>query len=522
MKKIITLFSLTFITTTNAQTIFQKTFGGTNADWGNAALVLTDGRFMIAGSTSSVGAGNYDFYLIQLDANGDTLCTKTYGGAQNDICTALRQTSDGGYVMVGNSETVTAGGTDVCLVRTDSSGNLLWAKNYGGAEADEGFGVQQTTDGGFIVCGNTLSISSDLTSDIFLIKTDALGDTMWTREFTGIFDDFGYSVVQADDGGYLVTGTTNSFGPGVYDFCAVKTNANGLYQWSRTYGHFGLEYSYTMIKVTSGGYAIAGHTSSFGAGDVDVCLLRIDNGGNMLWAKTYGRDDSDVPNFLSETADGGFAIAGYTQDVSAGNTNFFVGRTDSSGNMLWSKSYGGSNNDEAYSVRETADGGYLMVGHSYSFGAGSVDLYIVKTDSIGNSGCNQTTPATVAGTAGLQTLGFPVNIQFGASVFSPTFTTGGGSTFTNPCIPTGNDDIENEHYSSSIFPNPASEEFTIYNLRFTISKIEIYNMIGKKVLEHQTSDIEHRTVSIADFTPGIYFVRVYGDDNTAVFKLIKE
>src|ERR1041385_5289314 len=124
MKKIITLFSLTFITTTNAQTIFQKTFGGTNADWGNAALVLTDGRFMIAGSTSSVGAGNYDFYLIQLDAIGDTLCTKTYGGAQNDICTALRQTSDGGYVMVGNSETVTAGGTDVCLVRTDSSGNL--------------------------------------------------------------------------------------------------------------------------------------------------------------------------------------------------------------------------------------------------------------------------------------------------------------------------------------------------------------------------------------------------------------
>src|SRR4051812_12918188 len=125
MKKIITLLFLTalFLTTVSAQTIFQKTFGGTNADWGNAMLSLSDGRYMLAGSTNSTGAGNYDFYLIQLNANGDTLWTKTYGGAQNDICTALKQTSDGGFIMVGNSESITAGGSDVCLVRTDSSGN---------------------------------------------------------------------------------------------------------------------------------------------------------------------------------------------------------------------------------------------------------------------------------------------------------------------------------------------------------------------------------------------------------------
>jgi hypothetical protein len=176
MKKIYTLLTLaSLLTAVNAQTIFQKTLGGNNADWGNAVLPLADGRFMLAGSTNSMGAGNYDFYLVQLNANGDTLWTKTYGGTENDMATGIQQTSDGGFILVGNSATLSAAGTDVCLVRTDSSGNLLWAKNYGGAEADEGYAVLQTSDGGFIAVGNTLSISTDLTSDIFVIKTNAFG-----------------------------------------------------------------------------------------------------------------------------------------------------------------------------------------------------------------------------------------------------------------------------------------------------------------------------------------------------------
>jgi hypothetical protein len=290
-------------------------------------------------------------------------------------------------------------------------------------------------------------------------------------------------------------------------------------------GSLGLSIVFAAVKVANGGYAIAGHTSSFGAGDVDVCLLRINDGGSMLWTKTYGRDDSDVPNFVSQAADGGFVITGYTQDAPAGNTNFFLVRTDSSGDMLWSKSYGGNNNDEAYSVMETADGGFMVNGFSYSFGTGSVDLYVVKTDSSGNSGCNQSIPATIQGTATFQMFSFPFNILAGAIVSSPAFTTAGGSTLTNPCIATGVEDVKNES-QFYVYPNPAGNQFTIYPEyagRFTIAEIEIYSALGEKVFEkNQTSDIGQLTISIANFLPGIYFVKIKGEQSQSVIKLVKE
>ena len=523
MKKIYATFILIFLqaAVTYSQTIFQKTYGGSNAEWGNAVIPLSDGSYIIAGSTNTFGAGNYDFYLLKLNNNGDTLWTKTYGGAQDDIATAAQQTSDGGFIIVGHSSSApTAGNSDICLVKTDGNGNLLWSKNYGGAETDEGYAVQQTADGGFVIAGNTLSFSGDGTSDGLLIKTNSSGDTAMTRLMRGLFDDWSYSVVQANDGGYLLFGVTTNFGPGIYDLFVQKITTGGFTQWAKAYGGFAFEYGFTLLK-TINGYAIAGQTSTFGAGDMDMYLLNLDSSGNVLWSKTYGGNVTDVPYAAAQTTDGGFILGGYTTSF-GGHDNYLV-RTDNSGNMLWSKTYGGSDDDEIYSVKQTADGGFIAVGHTYSFGAGLSDIYVIKTDSAGNSGCNQASPATIAGTPSTQTVNFTPPSGSGLSVFNPSFTTAGGCSVNTLCLVTGTEQEIEKGNHSSIFPNPATDRVTIANLQFAVSEIEIFNSLGEKISSRKLGAINNEVIfNVSSLARGIYLAKVKGTGEAAIFKFVKE
>jgi len=262
-----------------------------------------------------------------------------------------------------------------------------FAKSYGGTDFDRAYSVQQTSDGGYVVAGETYSLYSFGASynDIFLIKTDAKGNVQWAKTYGGIYWDYVYSVRQTSDGGYIVAGGTASFGAGG-DILLIKTDANGNIQWAKTYGGTDYDWAYSVQQTSDGGYIVAGHTTSFGAGYYDIFLIKTDANGNIIWAKTYGGTDYDWAYSVRQTSDGGYIVAGYTASFGAGYYDIFLIKTDANGNIIWAKTYGGTDYDWAYSVQQTSDGGYIVAGYTASFGAGESDIFLIKTDANGNIG----------------------------------------------------------------------------------------------------------------------------------------
>ena len=267
-----------------------------------------------------------------------------------------------------------------------------WTRTYGGSSYDYGESVAQTSDGGYIVAGYTYSFGAG-GYDVYLVKTDAVGDTIWTRTYGGFDVDFGYSVAQTSDGGYIVAGETYSFGAGGSDVYIVKTDAVGDTLWTRTYGGSDYDYGRSVAQTSDGGYIVAGYTASFGAGSWDVYLVKTDGLGDTIWTRTYGGSDGDYSNSVAQTSDGGYIAAGYTSSFGAGYNDVYLVKTDAVGDTIWTRTYGGGNTDKGYSVAQTSDGGYIVAGYTRSFGAGEDDVYLVKTDSLGYTGIEENPPA---------------------------------------------------------------------------------------------------------------------------------
>ncbi len=360
--------------------LWTKTFGGTNFDEGRLVQQTLDGGYIIVGYTESYGAGGQDAWLVKTDANGDTIWTKTYGGTQNEMARSVQQTSDGGYIITGKTNSYGAGNYDFWLVKTDANGDTVWTKTYGGPDYDYGFSVQQTSDGGYIVTGWTWSYGAG-EYDIWLIKTDANGDTTWTRTFGGIYWDWAYSVQQTSDGGYIITGYTESYGAGGEDVWLIKTNANGDTLWTKTFGGPDDDRAFFGKQTSDGGYIITGRTYSYGAGNYDLWLIKTNANGDTLWTKTFGGTGSDAGFSVQETIDGGYIIVGQTYSYGAGGGDFWLVKTDANGNTMWTKTFGGTNEDRGYSVQQTSDGGYIITGYTWSYGAGAADLWLIKTTS---------------------------------------------------------------------------------------------------------------------------------------------
>jgi len=375
---LVSMFSIQLIFAQPA-TLWTKTFGGFNNDYGRAVRQTSDGGYVITGTTNSFGTGGSDCWLIKTDASGNTLWTKTFGGSSDDYGRAVRQTSDGGYIITGATNSFGTGCSDYWLIKTDASGNTIWAKTFGGNNNDEGNSVQQTSDDGYIITGYTKSYGAG-GADYWLIKTDASGDTLWAKTFGGGGDDYSRQVRQTSDGGYIIAGYTNSFGTGFYDIWLVKTDAAGDTLWTKIFGGSGYEECYSVQQTTDGGYIMAGKTWSLsnGASNADVSLTKTDSSGNTIWAKTFGGNLFEKGNSVRQTSDGGYIVTGYTESYGAGIQDAWLIKTDRSGNILWTKTLGGHSIDEGSSVQQTFDGGYIVTGSTRSYGAGSYDVLLVK------------------------------------------------------------------------------------------------------------------------------------------------
>jgi hypothetical protein len=375
-------------------TLWTKTYGGTGDDYGYSVQQTSDGGYIIAGWTESFGAGQSDVYLIKTDSFGDTLWTKTYGGSENDEGYSVQQTTDGGYIIVGSTHSFGAGGYyDVYLIKSDSMGDTIWTMTYGGISADYGYSVQQTTDSGYIIVGWTNSFGV-LGPDVYLLKTDSLGDTLWTKTYGGYESDVGRSVKQTPDGGYIIAGQSFSFSGFFPNLYLIKTDSLGDTVWWRTYGVLhGYDAGYSIQLTPDGGYIVAGYTDSIGYPYHDVYLIKTNSLGNALWARAYGGSDEDIGYTVSLTADDGYIIAGETESFGAGEEDVYFLKIDSMGDTIWTMTYGGTDDDYGYSVQQTSDSSYIIAGTTRSFGAGGEDVYLIKTEP--DQGINEHQTASV-------------------------------------------------------------------------------------------------------------------------------
>ncbi len=378
------LFSLMFLTLVcpcaSAATIWSKTYGGTAADTAPGETVqASDGGYAILGDTNSFGAGGSDFWLIKTDADGNMQWNKTYGGALAESSGDMCLTSDNGYAMSGYTQSFGAGGQDFWLVKVDASGNEQWNQTYGGTGNEYAYHIIQTLDGGYALLGQTNSFGAG-GNDFWLVKTNSTGQMEWNMTYGGTGSDTGIHVLQTEDGGYALVGTTNSLGAGSNDAWLIKTDAVGNMQWNMTYGGTGMEFGQCLEQTSDGGYAIACITTSFGAGSLDFWFVKIDSSGNAEWNMTYGGTGSDGPTHFIQTMDGGYAITGFT---TTSDQNASLIKTDEFGNMEWNQTYGGTGTEIAYALLETSDGGYLLTINTNSFGAGDNDIWLVKTDELG-------------------------------------------------------------------------------------------------------------------------------------------
>lgn len=383
MKKTLSIFLFTIIAPLSfGQQSFEKTYGGALNEWGTSVQQTTDGGYIITGSTASYGIGDNDIYLIKTDQFGDTTWTKYFGGINADNAHNVRQTSDNGYIIAGSTSSFGNGLLDPWLIKTNSQGDTLWTKTYGGIEGDFFKTASQTDDGGYIAIGTTLSFGSGL-QDFYLVKTNASGDSLWTKTYGGVSADFGDDVAQTSDGGFIVFGYTASYGSGGDDFYIVKTNSLGDTLWTKTYGGNNNETGRRVIETSDGGYLLTGSTESFGSGQSDYFLVKTNSSGDTLWTRAYGGAGNEFGFFSKETSDGGFITIGNSESFGSGSGDIYLIRTNSAGDTLWTKTFGGTNNEVGKELDITNDNGFILIGNTESLGNGAQDIYLIKLDESG-------------------------------------------------------------------------------------------------------------------------------------------
>ena len=454
------------------------------------------------------------------------------GGINQDYCSSIQNTSDGGFIILGITNSFGAGNYDVYLLKIDSIGNLQWSKTYGGVDYDKGHVIQETTDGGFIIGGETKSFGVGY-FDIYLIKTNSIGDTSWTKTYGKTNTSIRFSDIQkTTDGGFVIAGSFLDYQTYNYwDIYVLKTDSIGNLQWNNLIYNCGIsrsgaasqDFASSIIQTTDGGFVLSGNTENCNIGKEYVYLIKLSYNGGHIWSKLYGGPTYDNAGYsVKQTFDNGFVIAGITNSFGFGMKDVYILKTDSNGKLLWSKTYGGASNDIGKSIQITNDGGFILGGFTNSFGADSNDVYIIKTDSLGNSGCNENIPLTKTPPSYTGQSGINITILSTQSfINNPNTLVNSGGTLNKLCS-VGIYETTFENFFS-LFPNPANNDFILFsNHLIKKGEIQLFNILGKMVLKENLDNESEIRINIKNISDGIYFVKVIERENYFCKQLIIE
>ena len=412
MKKLILLlfafccFSNFLYTQNPSVTKYQKIFSGTGNEEIWDIKQTLDSNYIAVGFTGSVGAGNYDVFVIKIDSVGTKLWEKTYGGISSDGGFSIELTNDGGYILTGYSYSFGSGNGDVYTLKINNVGNVMWSKTYDGASNDIGFSIKQTQDNGFAIFGQTNGLGAGL-NDFYLLKTNNLGNLIWSKTFGGSEQDaLNDGIITSIDQGFLMVGQTRSFGSGNYDGYVIKTDSLGNVQWSASYGTAYQDELWQVKETNDGGFILVGFSCDATI-EGNVWLLKIDNAGTIQWSKKYGGTLTEQAYGVCLAKDGGYTLTTLSYSFST-NSSILIIHTDSLGNVLWSKLYGTQSKHRIpFAIIPTNDDGYITGGLIANPPAFIEDFYFIKTDKNGNSGC-------LDSTINLSALNYTPNVSSGS------------------------------------------------------------------------------------------------------------
>lgn len=362
-------FSLVFAQAPD--TLWTKIYGGDSADFAYSIQQTLDGGYVIVGLSRSFGAGSYDVWLLKTNPSGDTIWSKTYGGSNSDGGNAVQQTTDGGYIIAANTGSYGAGNSDGWLLKTDSVGDTTWAITYGGAEDDYCFSVQPTSDGGYFLTGQTQSFCVGSSGDIWLLKTDETGDTLWTKTYGGDtnYEAMGAFGCETFDGGYVVVGNYWVPQGGVYSGWHIKTDSLGDTLWTKLYEE---KYLGCVRQTPDSGYILVGGCSD-SLLQPYLYLVKTDAQGESLWTKSYL---GGVGFSLQLTSDSCYIITGQHDLADC----LLIFKTAANGDSLWMRLYGVPGSSCGHAVQQTDDGGYIVGGYISLFGTGGYDFWLLKME----------------------------------------------------------------------------------------------------------------------------------------------
>ncbi len=453
-------------------TSWTRSFGRGSEDYAYTVIQKADDHYIVGGTSWSGGEYQYDAYLLELDEFGDTIWTNSWGGATSEIIYGMVEASDGGYVVAGmvGSETSTR---RAYIVKVDELGDTVWSTTYPDSRNAIAYYISNTSDDGYIITGYYFVPGNS--ADVFILKLAQDGSITWSETFGGSNNDEGYCIKQTTDGGYIVCGRTNSIGEGSTDLYVIKTDAAGTEQWHRTYGGELSDEAHAVVQAPDSNYLIAGEIDNPNHG---YYVVKINESGETLWTRIYTHEsDIDVCTTMDLTSDGGFILGGYTH-VPGQHHDFYFVRANADGDSLWAKTIGYYDNDRGRCIKQTSDGGYILVGSAVDPPDNGTDYFIVKLEDD------------------------QVGIE--AELIS---------------LPKNNSLVQN-------YPNPFNTSTVI---SFSVESqqsvlIKLYDTLGREIKTIYNENCEpgyHKfTYDASDMKTGVYFYTIYLDDTAETGKMV--
>jgi hypothetical protein len=487
---------------------------------------------------------------------------KAFGGSNHEYSKKIEQTNDGGLIIAGTSESndynvvFNHGGKDYWVVKTNANGSYNWMKTYGGSGDDDLTSISKTHDGGYILCGTSNSNDGNKSvsygnTDMWIVKINSLGNIQWEKSYGGSLGDGANSIEQTADHGYIIAGITSSNdgqitnNHGVADYWVIKTDSTGNIAWQKTYGGNSYDRALSVKQTIDGGYIIAGNSASsngditFNHGSGDYWVLKINSTGNIIWQKSFGGSLAEIPKTISQTSDHGYIIGGVSKSTDGdlsynyGDYDYYIVKLDSNSNVEWQKTYGGTNWDTFYDIKQTSDNGYIMVGSTSSNDGDlptthtSSDIWVVKLDAVGTINWQKSITGNV-----YTPIGSIIPTNDGgyaicgntASYSDDVISINGSADYwiikLAPLSATSVQENQLNNKTFSSYPNPANDILHINTSTSIVNEsYAIINTLGQTVLNGKLEN-ERSTIDVQTLQAGIYFLQI-GSKQTQSYKIIK-